>query len=48
MNLNINQIIKVALDITDALIFLHYMHNIAHCDVKENNIMYSSPAVDAI
>lgn len=42
MNLSLNQIIKVALDITDALIFLHSKHNIAHCDVKENNIMFSS------
>jgi serine/threonine protein kinase len=35
------QVLYVASEIVEALIFLHTRCKIAHCDIKENNIMFS-------
>jgi serine/threonine protein kinase len=38
----LDQILFVATEMIDALIYLHTKCKIAHCDIKENNIMYSN------
>jgi serine/threonine protein kinase len=40
---NLNHILYLASEIIEALVYLHTVCKIAHCDIKENNIMYSTP-----